>query len=434
MLDINLLRERGEWAKAQIEKRGVKIDFAPLLKADDARKKILFKLEEMRAGRNRESAEIAKVRDKAERDTKIAQMKKLGDEITEFEKKVAAADKAVFELAAVIPNIPLDEVQVGGKEANRVERTFGKKPDFSGFKPRDHVDLCTALGIIDYERAGKMSGAGTWAYVGMGARLEMALWNYMMDFHVANGYTPVLPPYLLNYESGYSAGQFPKFRDEVFCTTIGDDKEMGVDSPKFRFLLPTSETALINMHRGEILAADRLPMRYAGFSQCFRKECAGYGTKERGIIRGYQFNKIEMFAYCLPEDSPKMFAEFVGNAEKLVDGLGLHFQTMALASGDLGPVMAKTYDIEVYIPSMGGYKEVSSCSTAGDYQARRSGIRTKTTGADGKTETRFVHTLNGSGLATSRLFPAIIEQFQTADGHVRVPKALQRYMGGVEVI
>jgi seryl-tRNA synthetase len=336
--------------------------------------------------------------------------------------------------------MPMPDVIPGGKESNRVIKTVGKAPKFD-FTPLDHVELCTKLGLIDYERAARMSGAKTWVYTGLGARLEWALLNYMIDFHIKNGYTLIMPPHILNYDSGYSAGQFPKFVDDVFCTDTEDNRRIDPASTKFRFLLPTSETALINMHRGEIIPSENLPIKYAAYSPCYRREAGGYRATERGMVRGHQFNKIEMFAFCKPEDSLPIFFEFVSNAEKLVEELGLHFQTVALAAGDVSASMRKTYDIEVYIPSMNEYKEVSSASMAGDYQARRAQIRTRveSTECDGmgckiKAANQYVHTLNASGLATSRLFPAIIEQFQTKDGHVVIPHALRPYMGGLKII
>jgi len=461
MLDIALIREKPEWIKEQLLKRGYKADFTRLLKLDAQKRKLQKKVEDLQAERNRVSKEIARTKDSTLREQMIAAMKVIGDQIDSL--KLDAYEKRIHEALASLPNIPLPEVQAGGKESNRVARTFGKKPEFN-FKPKDHVELCTSLGLIDYERAARMSGSGTWVYTGMGARLEWALLNYFIDFHIANGYTFLMPPHLLNYESGYAAGQFPKFQDDVFCTSTEggfmddgkEQKEKGV-SPKFRFILPTAETAIINMHRGEIIPPEKLPIKYFGYTPCYRKEPGSYRTSERGMIRGYQFNKVEMFIFCKSEDSPKFFDELVRNAEKLVEGLGLHYQTMALAAGDVSASMAKTYDIEVYIPSY-GYKEVSSCSNAGDYQARRAGIRTRTilrecATKDGKPDidlalgapqdslknctstnpsrsvNAFVHTLNGSGLATSRLIPAIVEQFQTADGHVMVPPALQKYLG-----
>ena len=280
-----------------------------------------------------------------------------------------------------------------------------------------------------------------WVYTGMGARLEWALLNYFVDFHIANGYTFVMPPHLLNYESGYAAGQFPKFEDDVYFTNTGATVGKNVDLRKNKFLIPTSETALINMHRGESILAENLPIKYAAYSPCYRAEGGGYGANERGMIRGHQFNKIEMFIFCSPEQSPKLFDELVANAERLIEGLGLHYQNVALAAGDCSAAMAKTYDTEIFIPSMKGYKEVSSISNAHCYQARRANIKAKTVtqecgeGACRKVvHSEYLHTLNASGLATSRLIPAIVEQFQNEDGTVNVPEVLQKYLGGVKVI
>jgi len=432
MIDIALIRKDPKEIAEALCKRGVVVDFKAILRLDAQKRKTQAKLDAMRAERNRVSDEISQTKIKEKRDKMIADMKRLGEQIASV--RMDKIEDRLFKALAVLPNIPLPEVQAGGKEENRVVKTFGKRSQFS-FKAKDHVELCTNLGIIDYERAAKISGSGTWVYTGIGAELEWALLNYFVDFHLGNGYTLVMPPHLLNYESGFAAGQFPKFQDEVFITNFDKDPR------KSKFLLPTAETALISLHRNEIIPVNKLPIKYAGLSPCYRKEAGSYRTSERGMIRGYQFNKVEMFIYCLAQDAPKFFDELVRNAEKLVDGLGLHFQTVALAAGDMGGPMAKTYDIEVFIPSMGGYKEVSSCSTASDYQARRGGIRTKVqkhecddTGCRMKTETEFLHTLNASGLATSRIIPAIVEQFQQADGSVEVPAVLQKYMRGTKRI
>ena len=414
MLDIQIIRDNPKELKAAIKKRGIDVDFGAAVKLDKEKREVQTELENLRAEKNRASKEIGKV-PAGERPALIAATNKIGGKIADLEAKFAKLDEELFEFLSALPNVPLPEVQAGDKEQNKVIKTFGQKPKFD-FTPKAHVELCTALGLIDYERAARMSGSGSWVYTGMGARLEWALLNYFIDYHLSNGFTFIMPPHLLNYESGYAAGQFPKFKDDVFAV---EDK----------FLLPTAETALINMHRGEIIPKEKLPIKYVGYSPCYRREAGSYRASERGMIRGHQFNKIEMFVYCLPEESPRFFTELVSHAEKLVEGLGLHYQTVALAAGDVSASMQKTYDIEVYIPSMGGYKEVSSASTAGDYQARRANIRTKA--ADG---TRYVHTLNASGLATSRIVPAIVEQFQTADGHVRVPSVLQKYLGGVTII
>jgi len=414
MIDIALIRQKPDWVASQLAKRGFKVDFAKFVKIDEKKRKAQADFEDLRAQKNKLAKDIMSAINKGEI---VAASKKLGEEIARIEKTLNELETETFEFMSALPNIPLPDVQAGDKEANKVVKTFLKQPKFA-FTPKDHVELCTSLGLIDYERAAKMSGARTWVYTGMGARLEWALLNYFIDFHIANGYTFIMPPHLLNYESGYAAGQFPKFADDVF--QVGGGK----------FLLPTAETALINMHRDEIIPVEKLPIKYAGYSPCYRTEAGNYRKDERGMLRGHQFNKVEMFIFCKPEDSAKFFEELVRNAEKLVEGLGLHYQTVALAAGDVSASMAKTYDIEVFIPSF-GYKEVSSCSNAMDYQARRAKIRTKLakpSEATGSSVT-LVHTLNASGLATSRLVPAIVEQFQTKDGRVIVPDALRKYLG-----
>ena len=275
---------------------------------------------------------------------------------------------------------------------------------------------------MDYDRAAKIAGRGAWIYTNLGARLEWALLNYFISEHLKDGYTFILPPHLLNEDSGFGAGQFPKFREDVFWLE-------GLE-PK-RFLLPTAETALVNIHRNEIMDENDLPKKYFAYTPCYRREAGSYRTEERGMIRGYQFDKVEMVQYTKPEDSDAAFEELVRKAENLVAGLGLHYQVSKLAAGDISHSMARTYDIEVYLPSMGIYKEVSSASNARDYQARRTMCRYR----DSNTKkTVYVHTLNASGLATSRIFPAILEQFQQEDGSVIIPEVLRPWMGGLEVL
>ena len=292
------------------------------------------------------------------------------------------------------------------------------------FEPKNHVDLCTELGLIDYERGAKLAGNGYWLYRGMGSRLEWALLNYFIETHELDGYEIVLVPHMLGYECGLTAGQFPKFKDEVYWVDGADDAQR-------HFMLPTAETALASLHRDEILNEADLPKKYISYTPCYRREAGSYRAEERGMIRGHQFNKVEMFQVTTPEGSDKAFDELVGRAENLVKDLGLKFRTVKLAAGDCSASMARTYDIEVYIPSMGGYKEVSSVSNARDYQARRGQIRFRREDG-GKIE--YCHTLNGSGLATSRIFPAIIEQYQCEDGSIEVPKVLRKYLRGREKI
>ncbi|MBQ9929369.1 MAG: serine--tRNA ligase [Oscillospiraceae bacterium] len=321
-----------------------------------------------------------------------------------------------------LPNLPDADLLPGGKENNQPLRYVGKKPEFD-FEPKHHVDLCTSLGLIDYERGVKLAGSGNWMYTGMGARLEWALLNYFIDMHTADGYEFILPPHMLEYQCGETAGQFPKFADEVYKIANPTDDRM-------HYMLPTAEAALASVYRDEILTEAELPKKYFAYTPCFRREAGSHRADERGMVRGHQFNKVEMFQFTTPETSDEAFDELVTKAEKLVEGLGFHFRTVKLAAGDCSASMARTYDIEILIPSMDGYKEVSSVSNARDYQARRGNIRYRR--ADGKID--FVHTLNGSGLATSRIFPALVEQNQRADGSIVVPECLRKYLGGLEII
>ena len=322
-----------------------------------------------------------------------------------------------------LPNLPDSDLLPGGKENNEPLRYIGEKHNFD-FEPKHHVDLCQDLGLIDYERGVKLAGSGNWMYTGMGARLEWALLNYFIDTHTADGYDFILPPHMLEYMCGETAGQFPKFADEVF--KISNHPTEGGTF----YMLPTAEAALASIYRDEILGEADLPKKFFAYTPCFRREAGSHRADERGMVRGHQFNKVEMFQFTTPEGSDAAFDELVTKAENLVAGLGLHFRTVKLAAGDCSASMARTYDIEILIPSMNGYKEVSSVSNARDYQARRGNCRYRR--ADGKLD--FVHTLNGSGLATSRIFPAIVEQNQRADGSIVVPEVLRKYLGGIEVI
>ena len=321
-----------------------------------------------------------------------------------------------------LPNLPDSDLLPGGKENNDPLRYVGKKPEFD-FEPKHHVDLCEGLGLIDYTRGVKLAGAGNWMYTGMGARLEWALLNYFIDCHTADGYEFILPPHMLEYQCGETAGQFPKFADEVYKIANPTDD-------RIHYMLPTAEAALASVYRDEILTEADLPKKFFAYTPCFRREAGSHRADERGMVRGHQFNKVEMFQFTTPEQSDEAFEELVTKAEKLVEGLGFHFRTVKLAAGDCSASMARTYDIEILIPSMDGYKEVSSVSNARDYQARRGNIRYRR--ADGKID--FVHTLNGSGLATSRIFPALVEQNQRADGSIVVPECLRKYLGGLEII
>lgn len=423
MLDIVYIRNKPEEAAARLAKRGVTVDFSEFLEKDAERRSLMHTTENLKAERNKKSAEIPKLK-KEGLDTSelLAELKQLSETISSNDEKIDSLQREQEEFLQGLPNLPAEDVVAGGKEANQVVHTFGEQRDFD-FEPKHHVDLLTSLGMIDYERGAKLSGSGYWLYTGLGARLEWALINYFVDAHLADGYEMVMPPYLLNYDAGYAAGQFPKFLGDIFEIRSNDDN--------FRFLLPTAETALVNYHRDEIMAEEELPHKLFAYTACFRREAGSHGANERGMIRGHQFNKVEMFQFSKPEDSDAALDELVKKACALVEGLGLHYQLVKLAAGDVGAAMKKTYDVEIWIPSMGGYKEVSSVSNAGDYQARRGNVRFRRA-ADGKVE--FADTLNGSGLATSRVMPAIAEQYQQADGSIVVPDVLRPYMGGIDII
>ena len=426
MLDLKLITENPEKVQAALAKKGCTVDFTDVIAKDAKKKKLMAEIEGLKAERNKVSAEIPKLKKEGKPvDEIFARMREIGDKIAAGDKEIAALSEEVTDFIARLPNMPDDDLLPGEKENNKVIRVFGEKPEFS-FKTKNHVDLCNGLGIIDYERGVKLSGNGYWLYRGDGARLEWALLNYFVSTHLADGYEMILPPHMLGYNCGFGAGQFPKFADEVYWV----DSEDG-NQKKAKFMLPTAETALVNMYAGEIIDEDKLPMKFFAYTPCYRKEAGTYRAEERGMIRGHQFNKVEMVQYAHPDHSKEAFEELVNKACKLMEGLGLHFRLSKLAAGDCSASMARTYDIEVWIPSMGIYKEVSSVSNANDYQARRNNtrFRDKETG-----KTRFVHTLNGSGLATSRVFPAIIEQFQNEDGSITIHEVLRPFMGGQEKI
>lgn len=420
MIDVNLIRQNPQAIRERYLKRGKDIDFTDFLKWDEERKQIIAQVETMKAQRNKVSAEVPKLK-KAGMDVSatIAEMKTLGEEIARVDVTLDEVNGKIRDFLLRLPNLPDEDLAAGGKENNRPIRTFGQKPHFD-FTPKDHMELAKSLQLIDYERGAKLAGNGSWIYTDRGARLEWALLNYFIDSHIAKGYTFMLPPYMLSYECGLTAGQFPKFEDDVYQLANAEGK---------KFLLPTAETALVNLYRDEILNESDLPKKFFGYSSCFRREAGSYRQEERGMIRGHQFNKVELFQYTTPEKSDEAFEEMVNMACGLVEGLGLHYQLSKLAAGDCSDSMARTYDIEIYIPSMNIYKEVSSASNARDYQARRGNMRYRRA-SDKKLE--YVHTLNASGLATSRVFPALLEQNQNADGSVTIPEALRKYMGGME--
>ena len=438
MLDIKKIKENPDAVKAGLRAKKVDCDATVdrILELDAKIRTLKTNTETQTAQKNKlakENGKLFGMKKKAEKE---------GKDVSELDAAIAANNAQSVQIAEAIeqelaelktlsdeyrvamlslPTLPDPDLKPGGKENNEPLRYFGEPHRFD-FEPKNHVDLCTDLGLIDYKRGTKLAGSGFWIYTGMGARLEWALLNYFIEFHIGNGYEFMLVPHMLEYECGFTAGQFPKFADEVYKIANPTDDRV-------HYMLPTAEAALVSLHRNEILSEEELPKKYISYTPCFRREAGSYRSDERGMVRGHQFNKVEMVQYTLPEKSDEAFDELVANAENLVKGLGFHFRTVKLAAEDCSASMARTYDIEIQIPSMHGYKEVSSVSNARDYQARRGQMRVRR--ADGRIE--LMHTLNGSGLATSRILPALVEQNQNADGSVNVPDVLKKYVG-VDVI
>ena len=425
MIDIKLIRENPDRIKNGMKAKQVDCDelIDRILELDVQRRELLQKVEGLKAKQNKVSKQIPAMK-KAGEDVS-AVFKEMGEikgQIAGYNEELRKVEAEYKSDLYCLPNMPDDDLLPGGKENNQPLRYFGEPKKFD-FEPKNHVELCTALDLIDYERGVKLGGNGFWIYKGMGARLEWALLNYFIETHLGDGYEMIMPPLMLEYECGLTAGQFPKFADEVYKIENPTDDRV-------HYMIPTAEAALASVYRNEILDEKDLPKKLFSYTPCFRREAGSYRADERGMVRGHQFNKVEMFQYTLPEKSDEAFEELVTKAENLVKGLGLHFRTVKLAAGDCSASMARTYDIEINIPSMDGYKEVSSVSNARDYQARRGNMRVRR--ADHSLQ--FMHTLNGSGLATSRVLPAIVEQNQQEDGSIVVPEVLRKYLGGIEVI
>ena len=426
MIDIKLIRDTPDDIKRKLLRKGADCteEIDRILELDARRRAVIAKTETDKAEQNKTSRQIPQIKKEGGDATEIlARMNALKERIREADNELREVETELNDIMLGLPNPPDDDIPAGGKENNEALRYHGEPFKFD-FEPANHLDLCTGLGLIDYQRGTKLAGSGFWVYRGFGARLEWALLNYFIDTHIADGYELILVPHMLEYQCGVTAGQFPKFADEVYKIANPTDDRM-------HYMLPTAEAALASLHRDEILTEDELPRKYISYTPCFRREAGTYGSDERGMVRGHQFNKVEMFQFTTPEGSGAAFDELVGKAEALVAGLGFHFRTVRLAAGDCSAAMARTYDIEIQIPSMNGYKEVSSVSNARCYQARRGAMRFKRA-ETGKIE--YMHTLNGSGLATSRILPALVEQNQQKDGSIVIPEALRQYLGGMEII
>ena len=420
MLDIKYIKENPAEVIERLALKGkdAAAEINEILELDAQRRALIAETEALKAEQNKTTKLIPQYKKEGKDVAPIFEkMKEMSNTAKANDEKIKAIEEKYMALMLGLPNLPDPDLKPGGKENNEPLRYFGEPHKFD-FEPKNHVDLCTDLGLIDYERGTKLSGSGFWIYRGMGSRLEWALLNYFIDTHIADGYELILPPHMLEYECGLTAGQFPKFADEVYKIENPTDNRM-------RYMLPTAEAALASLYRNEILTEADLPKKLVSYTPCFRREAGSYRSDERGMVRGHQFNKVEMFQYTLPEKSDEAFEELVVKAENLVKGLGFHFRTVKLAAEDCSASMSRTYDIEINIPSMNGYKEVSSVSNARDYQARRGMARVRR--ADGHIE--YLHTLNGSGLATSRILPALVEQNQNADGSVTVPEVLRKYLG-----
>ena len=421
MLDMKFVRENPEAVLAGLQKRGSALTLDDFLALEKKRREVLTEVEALKSRRNTVSQEISRLK-KAKEDAEalILEMRSVGEKISELDETVRQVEAELKEILLSIPNLPHASVPVGRDEADNPEvRRVGEVPSFS-FEPKAHWDLGEDLGILDFERGAKVTGARFTFYRGLGARLERALINFMLDVHTReHGYTEFFPPFIANKESMTGTGQLPKFAEDMF-------KLEGLDY----YLIPTAEVPITNLHRGEILDVKDLPKYYTAYSACFRAEAGSAGRDTRGIIRQHQFNKVEMVKFCLPENSYDELEKLVGNAERILQLLELPYRVITLCSGDIGFSSAKTYDLEVWLPSFNTYREISSCSNFEDFQARRADIKFR---RDAKSKPEYVHTLNGSGLAIGRTVAAILENYQQADGSVVVPKVLRAFMG-VDVI
>ena len=422
MLEIKFVRQNLDSIRQAMATRGKDVDLDALMASDARRRDLLQEIEDLRHRRNTVSDQIAVMKKSGENaDGRVAEMRQVAGRIKELEKEIAGDEEVVNRTLMALPNLPHESVPVGKDENdNRLEKQVGELPQ-TDVAPKPHWEVGAGLGIFDFERASRITGARFPLYFGYGARLERALINFMLDIHTKeHGYREVLPPFIVNRQTMTGTGQLPKFEEDLF-------KLEGWDY----FMIPTAEVPLTNIHAGEVLDAADLPIYYTAQTPCFRSEAGSYGKDTRGLIRQHQFNKVEMVKFSLPETSYDELEAMRDNAETILSRLGLPFQVITLCTGDMGFSAAKTYDIEVWMPAQGVYREISSCSNCENFQARRANIRFK---RQGKKGTELAHTLNGSGLAVGRTLAAILENYQQADGSVVIPEALRPYMDGMERI
>ncbi len=424
MLDIKFIRENKDLVKEAIKNRNLKLDINELIMLDEEHRKLLVQVEELKARRNKANDEISAAM-KAKKNPKdiIDKMKVVSQKIADFDEKVGEIDKKIAKIIYVVPNIPDKSVPIGGPESSKIVKSWGKTPTFD-FNPRSHIELCELLGIISFGTASKIAGSNFVLYMGLGARLERALINFMLDLHTKkHGYTEVFPPFLVNRRSMTGTGQLPKLEEDMY--RLKDDD---------LFLIPTAEVPVTNIHASEILDEEKLPIYYTAYTACFRREAGSYGKDTRGLVRVHQFDKVELVKFVKPETSFQELEKLLNDAEEVLQALELPYRVVLLATGDISFAAAKCYDIELYAPGIEAYLEVSSCSNFTDFQARRANIRYRSKTKDNKTKIEYVHTLNGSGVALARLVVAILENYQNKDGSVNIPKALVPYMDGVTVI
>ncbi|MBX3330555.1 MAG: serine--tRNA ligase [Nitrospira sp.] len=425
MYDLKYLRENLDHIRTSLGRRGNDVPWADIQKLSEERRAVTTQVEQFRYELNKGSEEVARLRRAKEpAEEAMAAMKQLGDRIKDSEGALRKVEETLTDAALRIPNLPHSSVPVGADTSENVEvRRWGTIPTFSG-PPKPHWEVGENLGILDFDRAAKIAGARFSVMTGAGARLERALVNYMLDRHTTqHGYREVIPPFMVNRPSMTGTGQLPKFEEDLFRMKDED-----------YFLIPTAEVPVTNLHREEILSADCLPLRYAAYTPCFRREAGSYGKDTRGLIRLHQFNKVELVAFTTPDRSYEELERLTGHAESILQGLNLPYRVITLCTGDMGFSAAKTYDIEVWLPSQQQYREISSCSNFESFQARRASIKYRPPGGKKEAKADFVHTLNGSGLAVGRTLVAILENFQQPDGSVEIPMVLRPYMGGQERI